>query len=210
MSKRKKELTNNKDNKNNEVVESQPKSKFEKIFISVIFAVAAILIIVVVICNINTGGDKNILARKYKSLKSDNVFEIVTFDEFKTKINNKENFHLVLINSSQKDANYYIYCVDDIVREINKSSEENMAIYVLDSSNLEKKEKSYMRVELELEKEIFDSPNVIMFTYDEDIQVNTEHSVDGNSTDRYKLEKYEDNYWNLLVQFFKDCESEEK
>lgn len=196
-------------NKNeNKEIDAEPKSKFEKIFISIILAITAILIIVVIVCNINTGGDKNILARKYTSLKSDNVFEIVTFEEFKVKINDKENFYLVLINTSQENANYYIYCVDDIVREINKSSEEQLDIYVLDTSNLEKDEKSYMRVELDLEKSIFNSPNVIMFTYDENVQVNIEHSVDKNSTDRYKIEKCENNYWNLLVQFFKDCESE--
>lgn len=202
--KQKKEINKNE----NKEIDTEPKSKFEKIFVSTILAIAVVLIIVVILCNINTGGDKNILARKYTSLKSDNVFEIVTFDEFKEKINNKENFYLVLINNSQENANYYIYCVDDIVREINKSSEEQLDIYVLDTSNLEKDEKSYMRVELDLEKSIFNSPNVIMFTYDENVQVNAEHSVDKNSTDRYKIEKCENNYWNLLVQFFKDCESE--
>ena len=111
----------NRNNNDKQVVEKQPKeemSKFEKIFVYSVVSLAVILLIIVIIANIGTGGDKNVLARKYPSLSSDNVFEIIDMKELKTKINNKEKFQVLFINKGQHDADYYIYCVDDIAKTL--------------------------------------------------------------------------------------------
>lgn len=198
----------NRNNNEKQVVEKQPKeemSKFEKIFVYSVVSLAVILLIIVIIANIGTGGDKNVLARKYPSLSSDNVFEIIDMKELKTKINNKEKFQVLFINKGQHDADYYIYCVDDIAKTLKGENEEVTTIYVLDSSYLKDEDKSYLRIDLDLEKVIYEEPNLIMFNYDNNVSDKINHSVDRNSTDRYDVEKYNGNYWSLLVKYFRDC-----
>lgn len=201
----KKEKINNKDK---QAIEKQPKeemSKFEKIFVYSVVGLAVILLIIVIIANVGTGGDKNVLARKYPSLTSDNVFEIIDIDDLKTKVNNKEKFQVLFINSRQNDADYYIYCVDDIVKTLSKDDNQETTIYVLDSSYLKDEDKSYLRIDLDLEKVIYEQPNLILFNYDNNVSDRINHSVDKNSTDRYDVEKYNGNYWSLLVKYFRDC-----
>lgn len=198
----------NRNNNDKQVVEKQPKeemSKFEKIFVYSVVSLAVILLIIVIIANIGTGGDKNVLARKYPSLNSDNVFEIIDMKELKTKINNKEKFQVLFINKGQHDADYYIYCVDDIAKTLKGENEEETTIYVLDSSYLKDEDKSYLRIDLDLEKVIYEEPSLIMFNYDNNVSDKINHSVDRNSTDRYDVEKYNGNYWSLLVKYFRDC-----
>lgn len=200
---------NNKTNDSSENIQKEPMSKFEKIFVISICSIAAILLLIVIIGSIGTGGDKNIIARKYTSIDSDNVFELLKFDEFKEKINNKEDFQLLIINNNQTDANYYIYCVDDIVKTLNKEYNKDEVIYVLDPAYLKDDDISFLRMELDLEKTIYQEPNLIMFKYDEKVLSNINHSVDRNSTDRYDITKYQNNSFSLLVKYFTDCYKQE-
>lgn len=194
---------NEKKDINKEDLNKEPMSKFEKIFVSCVLGLGLIFLIIVIIVSIGTGGDKNIIARKFPTLDKDNVFELVEIKDVKQKINNKENFQLLLINKYQEDADYYIYCVDDIIKDLNKSYDRNDVIYVLDSSYLKDEDIDYFRRDLDLEKAIIENPSLIYFAYDEKV-VNNEHSVDRNSTDRYNVDKFENNYFNLLVKYFYD------
>lgn len=193
-------------------------SKGEKLFFRILFGVGALLIVLIIIFSIGTGGDKNILARKYNSITNENVFDMIDYDDLMEKINNKETFQVLVINSKQTDANYYIYCVNEIIMQTNaqnklesdsnndlENDSENkdyseIVIYVLDPANLDKDEEKLFK---EIDKSILTEPSLVQFGYDEDTI--GDKSVEFNSTDRYFIDDFSGNCWNLLVKYFDDC-----
>jgi len=191
-----------------EVVEKEPLSKGEKIFHTILFSVGGLLILLIIIFSIGTGGDKNMIARKYNSITNENVFAMLDYEELVAKIDNKETFQVLVINNKQHEANYYIYCVNEIVTQINEeniknSTSEEQTIYVLDPAYLEKEEQKIFK---EIDKSILEEPSLVLFGHNEDTI--GDKSVEFNSTDRYFIEDFSGNSWNLLVKYFKDCENE--
>ncbi len=191
-----------------EVIEKEPLSKGEKIFHTILFSVGGLLILLIIIFSIGTGGDKNMIARKYNSITNENVFEMLDYEELVAKIDNKETFQVLVINNTQHEANYYIYCVNEIVTQMNEEnikngSSEEQAIYVLDPVYLEKEEQKIFK---EIDKSILEEPSLVLFGHNEDTI--GDKSVELNSTDRYFIEDFSGNSWNLLVKYFKDCENE--
>ena len=43
---------------------------------------------------------------------------IKLIEDEQEKINNKETFQVLLINNQQEDADYYIYCVDYMMKSV--------------------------------------------------------------------------------------------
>lgn len=202
LKKIKREQENQKNKKqNNEPVEEQ--SKFEKILYRLILIIGVGLILVIILGTIITGGDKQKIANKYKSLTKDNVFETIKYKELVEKINNKEKFQLLLISDYYQDADYYIYCVDAIVKEINEKNGTEEKIYIIDPLYLDNQEKKLFT---EVDKDILKTPNLILYEHTDSTVV--DNSVDGNSTIRYFVSEYENNYYNLLVKYLLDCYEE--
>lgn len=224
-----KNLEKNNDKINNKNIEKtdSPKeemTKGEKLFFKILFGIGALLIVLIIIFSIGTGGDKNMIARKYNSITNENVFEMIDYEDLIDKIENKETFHVLVINNRQKGANDYIYYVNEIIMQtnlennsnVNNDNEENLEsdeldktegvqdiiIYVLDPAYLDKDEEKIFK---EIDKDILLEPSLVQFGHNEDTI--GDKSVEFNSTDRYFVEDFGGSYWSLLIKYFNDCES---
>lgn len=223
-----KKLDNNNDKISNKKTEKNdsPKeemTKGEKLFFRILFGIGALLIVLIIIFSIGTGGDKNMIARKYNSITNENVFDMIDYDDLIEKIENKETFQVLVINNKQKGANDYIYYVNEIIRQTNEENnlnvednEENLesdeidktessqeiVIYVLDPVYLDKDEEKIFK---EIDKSILLEPSLVQFGHNEDTI--GDKSVEFNSTDRYFVEDFGGSYWSLLIKYFNDCES---
>lgn len=213
-----KKLDNNNDKINNKKTEKNdsPKeemTKGEKLFFRILFGIGALLIVLIIIFSIGTGGDKNMIARKYNSITNENVFDMIDYDDLIEKIENKETFQVLVINNKQKGANDYIYYVNEIIRQTNEESLESdeidktessqeIVIYVLDPVYLDKDEEKIFK---EIDKSILLEPSLVQFGHNEDTI--GDKSVEFNSTDRYFVEDFGGSYWSLLIKYFNDCES---
>lgn len=199
--KQKRENIEQKKSKEN-TYEKEPLTKGEKIFHKILLIVGIVSVLLIIIFSIGTGGDKNILARKYNSITNENVFDMIKYDELNEMIESKETFQVLIINSKQHDANYYIYCVNEVVKQGIEESGREQVIYVLDPAYLDKDEQKLFK---DIDKSLLENPSLVLFGYEEDYTIG-EKSVDINSTDRYFIEDFGDNVWNLLVKYFNDCE----
>ena len=223
-----KKLDNNNDKINNKKTEKNdsPKeemTKGEKLFFKILFGIGALLIVLIIIFSIGTGGDKNMIARKYNSITNENVFDMIDYDDLIEKIENKETFQVLVINNKQKGANDYIYYVNEIIRQTNEEnnlnvedneeslesdeidkteSSQEIVIYVLDPVYLDKDEEKIFK---EIDKSILLEPSLVQFGHNEDTI--GDKSVEFNSTDRYCVEDFGGRYWSLLIKYFNDCES---
>lgn len=173
----------NKKNKNKEVVE---RSKFEKYYNIIIVALAVIAIAVVLIIFIPKSGKSNEYTRDYEYLPYENVYEKISIDDLKNKINEKETFHLVVCDSSLKDANYFMYYLNELAIE-----EEVSKVYYIKVSDLKGSDKPFFTIELGLGKDIFDMPNVLFF----------DNGVAEVQTYTIDLNEYT-NSWERLVAYF--------
>ena len=122
-----KKLDNNNDKISNKKTEKNdsPKeemTKGEKLFFRILFGIGALLIVLIIIFSIGTGGDKHMIARKYNSITNENVFDMIDYDDLIEKIENKETFQVLVINNKQKGANDYIYYVNEIIRQTNEEN----------------------------------------------------------------------------------------
>ena len=214
-------ISNKKTEKNDSPKEEMTKG--EKLFFRILFGIGALLIVLIIIFSIGTGGDKNMIARKYNSITNENVFDMIDYDDLIEKIENKETFQVLVINNKQKGANDYIYYVNEIIRQTNEENnlnvednEENLesdeidktessqeiVIYVLDPVYLDKDEEKIFK---EIDKSILLEPSLVQFGHNEDTI--GDKSVEFNSTDRYFVEDFGGSYWSLLIKYFNDCES---
>ena len=136
MSKKTQKKINKKET--SEVVVKEEKSKVEKIVTYVIYGVVVVLITLVIALSINCNGDAGRIAKKYSSLDVDNVFEYIKFDELNEKIENGETFYVLLISTQLDDADYYIFCVNQIVKMMQSENIEGIdKIYLFDTYDLE-------------------------------------------------------------------------
>ena len=121
------EKNNDKINIKNTDKNDSPKeemTKGEKLFFRILFGIGALLIVLIIIFSIGTGGDKNMIARKYNSITNENVFDMIDYDDLIEKIESKETFQVLVINNKQKGANDYIYYVNEIIRQTNEEALE--------------------------------------------------------------------------------------
>lgn len=203
MSEKNKKLKKEKaleNNKKDTVIEKEELSKGEKIFHYVTILIGLIVIMIIFASIIFGGGDKSIIANRFDSLSKDHVFLNIDYDELQEKINNKETFQVLLINNQQEDADYYIYCVDYMMKSVNEELETNEEIFILNPKSLSNDEDDLF---IDIDKDILKSPNIINFYHGEDVL--PDHSIDGNSSTRYSLDDYSNNYFSLLAKYFNDC-----
>ena len=187
------------------VQETNEQSKFEKILYRTIVILGLVAIVAIILGTIITGSDKKKIANKYDSLTEDNVFETIKYKDLVEKIKNKETFQLLLISDLYSDADYFIYCVDDILKQINKKNELDETIYIIDPLQLDNDEVKLFK---DVDKDMIKSANLIYYSYSESTVV--DESVDENSTIRYNLSDFDGNYYNLLVKYLKDCYEREE
>lgn len=173
----------------------EEKSKFEKIVSYIIYAVGAALIILVIALSINCHGDAGRLAKKYKSLTNENVYELVKFDELQEMISNGEKFDLLLINTKFDEANYFIYCTDLVAKNNNIET-----VYVFDTYKLKDEETKFFK---DIKYNILKAPHIV--SYDVTIE---DYSVPVDCTVFYDVEEYDNNVYYLIENYFEKMYSE--
>lgn len=187
------------------VVVKEEKSKVEKIVTYVIYGVVVVLITLVIALSINCNGDAGRIAKKYSSLDIDNVFEYIKFDELNEKIENGETFYVLLISTQLDDADYYIFCVNQIVKMMQSENIEGIdKIYLFDTYDLEDEEIKFFK---NVKYNILKSPNLLY--YDNTNSLDTKSVVE-SSTVFYDVEEYYNNQYYLIIDYFKDIYTEEE
>lgn len=172
--------------------QKEQKSKIETIFLYSSIALAVVAIILVLILVLPKDGKTSALTREYEYLSYENVYEVVSIDEVKEKINDNETFHLFLCNGSLDQAKYYAYYINEI------ASAKELKVYYLKSDELSIAEKNFLKQELSLGKEILDVPNMIFFN---------EGIVD-SQTYTGELDEFE-NVWAHVTNYFAQLYVEE-
>lgn len=192
------EKQNNKQNKSEIAQIQETQSRSEKIFSYILIGVAVIAILSIVIFCLFNGGEKKNIAKKFTSLTEDNVYEYITYSELQNKVKNGEDFEVVLVDKDLENANYYLYCVDSIVKQYQNNEEYDVpeVIYILLTSKLSEEEQKYFT---DINRKILKQPNIVHFSI-----VIKEYSVDLDSTTIYKLEEYGSNYFALLQKYFEN------
>lgn len=203
MSKKTQKKINKKET--SDVVVKEEKSKVEKIVTYVIYGVVVVLITLVIALSINCNGDAGRIAKKYSSLDIDNVFEYIKFDELNEKIENGETFYVLLISTQLDDADYYIFCVNQIVKMMQSENIEGIdKIYLFDTYDLEDEEIKFFK---NVKYNILKSPNLLY--YDNTNSLDTKSVVE-SSTVFYDVEEYYNNQYYLIIDYFKDIYTEEE
>ena len=120
-------------------------TKTEKIIMYVLIGAAFLAVLLIFIIALASGSEKKKIAKRFDSLSSDNVFTIISYDKLQEKVNNGEEFEVLLINEKQEGANYFIYCVDLIVKQYQNDDnyEEIDTIYLLLTDKLKDDERKY-------------------------------------------------------------------
>lgn len=137
--------------------QKEQKSKIEIIFFYSSLALALVAIVLVLIFVLPKDGKTSALTKEYEYLPYENIYEVVSIDDVKGKINNKESFHLFLCNGSLDEAKYYAYYVNEI------ASAKGIKVFYLKTDDLSISEKNYLKQELGLGKEILDAANIVFF-----------------------------------------------
>lgn len=203
MSKKTQKKINKKET--SDVVVKEEKSKVEKIVTYVIYGVVVVLITLVIALSINCNGDAGRIAKKYSSLDIDNVFEYIKFDELNEKIENGETFYVLLISTQLDDADYYIFCVNQIVKMMQSENIEGIdKIYLFDTYDLEDEEIKFFK---NVKYNILKSPNLLYYNNTNSLDTK---SVVESSTVFYDVEEYYNNQYYLIIDYFKDIYTEEE
>ena len=99
MSEKKKNTTQNEEKyfgKRGSIQENATKT--EKIIGYVLVGVAVLAILLIIIISLLTGSEKNKIAKRFDSLTKDNVFTYVTYEKLQEKVQNGEEFEVVLVD----------------------------------------------------------------------------------------------------------------
>lgn len=176
----------------------EPASKVEKIITYVLIGAALLAVILIIIFAFASGGEKQKIARRFNSLTKDNVFEYVSYEKLQEKVNNGEDFEVVLISDKQDNANYFIYCVDIIVKQYQSSDDyyADEVIYLLNIDKLSEEEQKYFT---KIDKRLLDSPVVVHYK-----KILLSKSVDFDKSNNYKIEEYGNNAFALLQKYFQN------
>lgn len=168
--------------------EKEIRSKAEKYYTTIVFILAFIAIAIVLIVFIPKAGKTNEYTKDYKYLDYENVFEKISVEDLKQKVEAEEDFHVVLCNKNLKKANYFMCYVDELAME-----NEIETIYYIKTDEISTSDKNYIRQTLELGKDILDAPNIIYFNDGvTDFQTHTtDYSEFANS-------------WDILCNYFEN------
>lgn len=173
-------------------------TKTEKIVMYVLIGVALLAVLLIFIIAISSGSEKKKIAKRFDSLSSDNVFTLISYDKLQEKVNNGEEFEVLLISDKQQEANYFIYCVDLIVKQYQNDENYDQidTIYLLLTDKLKEDERKYFT---NIDKKLLDAP--IMVHYKTILKT---QSVDFDKSNNYRIEEYGNNVCALLQKYFKN------
>lgn len=194
---------------------SEPMTKKEKIFFSILGGIGFLLIIMIVLININWGGEKATIRKEYDCLTSnDHVFVYTTLDKLTTMIKNGEEFYLyigsnnpkIFLDETSRPSNIlkveqFVYDLNSIAKDIGINT-----IYYLDYSTLHANGLLLLDLYGKLDEKAEDMVNLQPYVVYFKIPTN------GSSTISKAVEKsfyldfaidYQENWFNLLTDFFK-------
>ena len=176
----------------------EPPTKTEKIVSYVLVGAAILAVLLIFLIAILSGGEKQKIAKKFDSLTKDNVFTYVTYEKLQEKVNNGEEFEVLLISDKQENANYFIYCVDLIVKQY--QSDENYesveTIFLLNIDKLDESERKYFT---NIDKRILNEPVIVHYK-----TMLKAQSVDYDKSNNYRIDEYGNNVFALLQKYFEN------
>ena len=202
---KKNKVDNTKTKEQVEKKETESYSPLEKRIMNIIIVIAVVAIVAIILIYIPWKGEKQRIARKYKVISTENVYEYIEFDELRSKIQNGDEFHVLLVNKSQDNYDDYIFYIDYIVKAFNQDNDSDIkidTIYLFDTSNLskEKYEDQVKYLKKNIDKNILDNPNIVYYH-----KTINDYSADVNTTGRYKITNYSGNIWKMILTYFYDC-----
>lgn len=173
-------------------------TKTEKIVMYVLIGVALLAVLLIFIIAISSGSEKKKIAKRFDSLSSDNVFTLISYEKLQEKVNNGEEFEVLLISDKQEEANYFIYCVDLIVKQYqnDENYEKIDTIYLLLTDKLKEDERKYFT---NIDKKLLDAPIMVHYK-----TILKDQSVDFDKSNNYRIEEYGNNVCALLQKYFKN------
>ena len=174
----------------------EPATKTEKIISYVLIGAALLAVFLIFLIAILSGGEKQKIAKKFDSLTKDNVFTYVTYEKLQEKVNNGEEFEVLLISDKQENANYFIYCVDLIVKQYqnDENYESVETIFLLNIDKLDENERKYFT---NIDKRILNEPVVVHYK-----KMLKAQSVDYDKSNNYRIDEYGNNVFALLQKYF--------
>ena len=184
MSNKKKETAQNEEKyfgKRGSIQENATKT--EKIIAYILVGVAVLAILLIIIISLLTGSEKN---------KIDNVYTYITYDNLQEKVQNGEEFEVVLVDDRNSNANYFVYCVDLIVKQYqnDENYDSDEVIYLLITNNLKENERKYFT---NIDKRLLDEPIIIHYK-----TILKAQSVDFDNSNNYRIDAYGTNFFALL------------
>ena len=173
-------------------------TKTEKIISYVLIGAAFLAILIIIIFALLSGSEKKKIANRFDSLTKDNVFTVLTYDKLQDKVQNGEEFEVLLISTKQENANYFIYCVDLIVKQYQNDEKYDSVdtIYLLYVDKLDENERKYFT---SIDKRILDSPVIVHYK-----TMLKQTSVDYDKSNNYRIEEYGGNAFALLQKYFEN------
>ena len=197
MAKNKKEKIDNEDKKlTKRGAVQEEATKTEKIVSYILIGAALLAVLLIFIFALLSGGEKNKIARRYNSLTKDNVFTLVTYDKFQEKVQNGDDFEVVLVSEKQEGTNYFVYCVDMIVKQYKSSVEYDISdeIFLLNIDKLSDDERKFFT---NIDKRLLNDPIIVHFK-----PILKAQSVDYDKSNNYHLDEYGNNVFALLQKYF--------
>ena len=199
MAKNKKDKIENEDKKITKRGSVQEEAtKTEKIVTYVLIGAALLAVLLIFIFALLSGGEKQKIARRYDSLTKDNVYTLVTYEKFQEKVQNGDDFEVVLVSEKQAGTNYFVYCVDMIVKQYKSSEEYDVSgeIFLLNIDKLSDDERKFFT---NIDKHLLNDPIIVHFK-----PILKAQSVDFDKSNNYHLDEYGNNVFALLQKYFEN------
>ena len=199
MAKNKKDKIENEDKKlTKRGAVQEEATKTEKIVTYVLIGAALLAVLLIFIFALLSGGEKQKIARRYDSLTKDNVYTLVTYEKFQEKVQNGDDFEVVLVSEKQAGTNYFVYCVDMIVKQYKSSEEYDVSgeIFLLNIDKLSDDERKFFT---NIDKRLLNDPIIVHFK-----PILKAQSVDFDKSNNYHLDEYGNNVFALLQKYFEN------
>lgn len=171
-------------------------TKTEKIIAYALGGAAALAIILIIIFALLSGGEKQKIAKRYDSLTKDNVFSMVTYEKFQEKVQNGDDFEVVLVSDKDPNTNYFVYCVDLIVKQYKSDEKYDVPDEIL-ILNIDKLDESERKFFTNIDKRLLNQPVIVHFK-----KMLKSQSVDYDKSNNYLIDEYGNNVFPLLQKYF--------
>ena len=170
----------------------------EKKFTYILVSVAALAILVVILLNIPWGGDKAAIRREFDNLDKDHVYETISYEDVNKKINSGETFQLFVGFGTYRNGDSNVagkvvaYEADRLAKKHNVSK-----IYYLNYSKLTEEQLTNLKMTTSHYTEF---PSLFYFEGEGEGA-----SIAENISGLKDLEDFNENWRDLLTQYFEDC-----